>query len=123
MMMMAGMALVFFLLALAWYLANNVEIGKATRILQARELCREVGETVNSVSVIGNNARSKFTLPSRLGAANYNLTIFAPAKVVYVAVKGGDIYCPMLTPNVTNGTRRPGTPNAEAGSRRIWIAT
>ncbi len=104
MIIMVGIVLIFFGISFAWYINSNIDIIKSSEILKAKELCREVGDVINNVIATGMNTVDKFTLPSRLDSTNYNLTIFAPSRVVHVAVKGAGIYCSVLTTNVTNGT-------------------
>ncbi len=83
---------------------RSAEIDKFKISLEAGKLCTLAKNSVNQVSSSGQGSRAEITLPERLVALNYQMTVYASDKKIILSWGNSSVVCGVLTPNVTNST-------------------
>lgn len=100
----AGIGIVILLLAFLSYVSKSSEVNFTRNFLDAQKTCYEIKNIVNQISTNGFGSATKFTIPKKIGLADYNLTIDSPNKTITIEWDGNLFSCTALTQNITNGT-------------------
>ena len=99
--MIIGIILTFAIVTFGY---RNVEVDTLKVSLEADKLCNLAKNSVNQVSANGPGSRNEMTMPDKLLALDYNVTVYAQNKRMILMWQDKVAICSLLTSNVTNST-------------------